>query len=844
MTAPNKMAKRAAAGTLALAVCLGGGVLGAGAAQAADGFAFDNRVAGADRIATAVEASKDAYPTSAGTVIIVNDEATVDGLTASYAAGMNDAPILYVKRDSIPAETAAEITRLGATKVVIVGGTSVVSNGVQTSLGGSNKTVTRLSGADRYATAAAVATSGGTATPGKVFIANGNAPADALAAGPIAFAKKYPVLLTEAADVPSATSAALSTLAVDNRVVLGGNTVVSTSTYDDLDGTTRLGGANRQATAVQVAGFATGVEGFAGVNLGLVGPEDRNTADALIASPLLAKQEAPLLFSARGSISTDTSDYLKANAAKLTGEGYVFGGEVAVPSAIATEGTAAAGGSTGSTGTIAVTPSAAVTVGLASETITTSNTQEKADADNKTYTATGLTAGETYRVTLVNSNSIKIDGSGNVTFLSSVDADSPSGFSANPGAQGADIVEINSTSLAAGTKSATAAPVAGTITFEIDGIDVGKVTPVIYLDGGAGQSAAQGGNSTRLETVAKAAGEYAAASEAFGLAGTVTFTAQASPNNGTAAGTVVAVDKENNSFTAGNFRYSYDSGDTFTVGGAAAGISAFEAALTPGDTFAADYNADGELDSDFTLTDQPSAGATFAPGNGNSANDITVKATVAATTDQVVVQRASVTGTTVGTYSTIATVDAIDADAVATGVNVEYVDNDRPAGTYRYRIAEVNDGNQVDFGAATGNVVVTATDTTAPTVIDTRIAANSGNGLLIDNTDSFTIVGSEVFGAVAAGDTIRVVDGDGTTVDLVNGTGVVFALNTTATSIGGTSYAIGRVLTVTATTVPAAAVTGSVAGLGIPATITAQTGTADAAGNALTLSGDLVIDSE
>ena len=431
MTAPNTMAKRAAAGTLALAVCFAGGVLGAGAAQAAAGFKFDQRVSGADRFGTAIAASKLAYPDGSGTVVVVQDNATADGLTASYAAGNADAPILYVRRDEIPADVNAEIQRLKASKVIIVGGTGVVSSGVEASLRSGGKTVTRYSGKDRFETAAAVALSGSNDV-GTVFIANGDAPADALAAGPIAFKSHNPILLTQAASVPPSTKAALARLNETNRIALGGNAVVSTSTYEELGATNRLSGPNRQGTAVAVADYATANEGFDKSNAALVGPEDRNTADALIAAPLAAKNNVPILFTARGgALSTETETYLKDNADELDGAGYVFGGTAAVSDATASAATTAAGGD-GTTPPsnvgFNITPNDTQTLvypALNTDTDTT---------DDRSYSVDG--AGRqphVQRVTLVNADNINIDSAGKVTFKSSADSASASGFSADPG---------------------------------------------------------------------------------------------------------------------------------------------------------------------------------------------------------------------------------------------------------------------------------------------------------------------------------------------------------------------------------------------------------------------------
>ncbi len=71
------------------------------------------RVAGADRINTAVEVSKKYY-NSAETVIIANYEKFADSLSASALSKALKAPILLVKKDQLDSVVAQEIIRLGA----------------------------------------------------------------------------------------------------------------------------------------------------------------------------------------------------------------------------------------------------------------------------------------------------------------------------------------------------------------------------------------------------------------------------------------------------------------------------------------------------------------------------------------------------------------------------------------------------------------------------------------------------------------------------------------------------------------------------------------------------------
>jgi len=81
-----------------------------------------------------------------------------DSLGVGPAGGVNNAPIIIVPTNPpIPATTSTELVRLDPKTVVIVGGTAVVSDGMQDAIEAllPNAVVTRIGGANRYATNAA-----------------------------------------------------------------------------------------------------------------------------------------------------------------------------------------------------------------------------------------------------------------------------------------------------------------------------------------------------------------------------------------------------------------------------------------------------------------------------------------------------------------------------------------------------------------------------------------------------------------------------------------------------------------------------------------------------------------
>lgn len=106
-----------------------------------------------------------------------------DALSASGLAAAETKPVLLVRADALPDETAARLRP--DVDVTIVGGTSSVSGGVASAIDQRAGRVTRLSGDDRYATSVQVARAAearGVAST-TIWVATGRSFADGLVAG-------------------------------------------------------------------------------------------------------------------------------------------------------------------------------------------------------------------------------------------------------------------------------------------------------------------------------------------------------------------------------------------------------------------------------------------------------------------------------------------------------------------------------------------------------------------------------------------------------------------------------------------------------------------------------------
>lgn len=117
------------------------------------------RISGIDRIQVAVEASKASVGAFGGTVIVAGSMQFADSLAAAPLADVLDARVLITNSGNLDSRVAAEITRLGADNVIIVGGVGTVGSAVEAALAKlvGEDNVDRIGGADRYEVAYNVA---------------------------------------------------------------------------------------------------------------------------------------------------------------------------------------------------------------------------------------------------------------------------------------------------------------------------------------------------------------------------------------------------------------------------------------------------------------------------------------------------------------------------------------------------------------------------------------------------------------------------------------------------------------------------------------------------------------
>ncbi|WP_167309667.1 cell wall-binding repeat-containing protein [Terrimesophilobacter mesophilus] len=257
-----------------------------------------NRIAGMDRFETSAKIAQ-SFTATGGVVYVANGGGYPDALSAAAAAARWNAPLLLTARDYLPSPVRTQLLRLKPSRIVVVGGTGVVSTAVFNELSAlSANPPERIAGPDRFATSRAIAEDAFLSLGNAyVIIATGRSFPDALSAASAANQIHAPVILVDGGldhlD-DSTKSLLLSFPYLDKVYIAGGTGVVSAGIQRDIDSlgipkpTARLGGADRYETSALIAHafFGGPSQAFFATGTGF--------ADALSGAPLAAFNSAPL----------------------------------------------------------------------------------------------------------------------------------------------------------------------------------------------------------------------------------------------------------------------------------------------------------------------------------------------------------------------------------------------------------------------------------------------------------------------------------------------------------------------------------------------------------------------
>jgi hypothetical protein len=291
------------------------------------------RLAGQDRIATALATSKDTFTKagSASAAVLANARTFADALTGVPLAARTGGPLLLTDADQLDGRVADELRRVlrpDAT-VYLLGGTAALSDHIADQLGAAGMPVVRYGGANRFETATMIAEQG-LGSPEVVLEVTGLSFPDALAGGAAAAEVDAAILLTdgETQSLPTARYLALHPGA--RRYALGGPAASADPTARSLVG------SDRYATAVLVAREFFAKPSVVGLASGLRFP------DALAGGANIAAHSGPMLLATPGApLPQPLVDYIRAatiDHALLYGGSLVLSDQVAYAIARLAEG--------------------------------------------------------------------------------------------------------------------------------------------------------------------------------------------------------------------------------------------------------------------------------------------------------------------------------------------------------------------------------------------------------------------------------------------------------------------------------------------------------------------------
>jgi putative cell wall-binding protein len=179
------------------------------------------------------------------------DDNLADALTSVPLSKKYNAPILMTSSDQLDEEVWTEIRNLQASNVMIIGGDGAISPNIESELKNYGYSVERIAGADRYETAAQIASKFNSSDT--VYLAYGHGEPDALAASSFAAINSIPILLTDKTGIPEATQKQLDRLNPSEVILLGGDGVIDSEVETGLKKkymVERWGGADRYETGV------------------------------------------------------------------------------------------------------------------------------------------------------------------------------------------------------------------------------------------------------------------------------------------------------------------------------------------------------------------------------------------------------------------------------------------------------------------------------------------------------------------------------------------------------------------------------------------------------------------
>lgn len=304
------------------------------------------RLLGDSRFETAADIATDDSAQAAdfetGTVIVALGDNFPDALAATYAAGLEEAPILLAQTADLPAATTAALEELAPERILLIGGTAAVDADVEAELA-THGEVTRVAGTNRDETALEVARLGDADADGALdngattaIVASSGDFVGAVVAGPVSAAAGWPLILTNPDELSPAASTAITELGITDVIVAGGPAYVSNDVAGALTAlegvsVSRILGASPGLLSAQMARFAESELGFTSGHANIATGEDFADALAIGAHAALDHDgPSPVLLTEGDELGEHATAYLTERATCAVRNIHIAGGTAAV----------------------------------------------------------------------------------------------------------------------------------------------------------------------------------------------------------------------------------------------------------------------------------------------------------------------------------------------------------------------------------------------------------------------------------------------------------------------------------------------------------------------------------
>ncbi|GAB6173359.1 hypothetical protein JCM15765_28370 [Paradesulfitobacterium aromaticivorans] len=290
------------------------------------------RLAGTDRIETALKIAQATYPGKIPNAILATADNYPDALAGSVLAYQLKAPILLVGSTEADQEKVLDYLKSNLQPegtVYLLGGTGVIDKSFEDELNTNGiKKITRLAGADRYETSAKIADQLRVKTGTPLVLVSGENYPDALSVSSIAAQMGMPILLSQKDGLSESISQDIAAIQPDKVYIIGQEGAISPNIENQVaritgltsENIVRIGGVDRYATSLAIAQYFNIDSRNACIATG------ENYPDALAGSVYAAKRKAPIILT-DSNLTVQTVSYLESG--KPAGM-VIFGGEAAV----------------------------------------------------------------------------------------------------------------------------------------------------------------------------------------------------------------------------------------------------------------------------------------------------------------------------------------------------------------------------------------------------------------------------------------------------------------------------------------------------------------------------------